>query len=157
MDAKLREEVWSRAQFRCEYCHMPQALDLAPFQIDHIIAEQHGSLTVSVNLALACLHCNKHKGPNISGLDPLTGLLTRLFDPRLDTWDGHFRWNGPERKAEERLLALVREAGADGPAGPRFAARSPNGLPDAAQSFCRRRCNCWSAWRASSKETCGFS
>ena len=43
------------------------------------------------NLALACHFCNRHKGPNLSGMDPTTGELTRLFNPRIDTWSQHFR------------------------------------------------------------------
>ncbi len=42
------------------------------------------------------MHCNRYKGPNVAGIDPLTSELTRLFHPRLDDWDLHFRWNGPE-------------------------------------------------------------
>jgi hypothetical protein len=38
------------------------------------------------NLALACHHCNLHKGPNLSGVDPLSGVMTRLFHPRLDDY-----------------------------------------------------------------------
>jgi len=34
------------------------------------------------------------KGPNIAGLDPLTGALTRLFHPRSDVWAEHFVWEG---------------------------------------------------------------
>jgi 5-methylcytosine-specific restriction endonuclease McrA len=41
-------------------------------QIDHIIARQHGSRTELDNLALACVHCNRFKGPNVAGLDPDT-------------------------------------------------------------------------------------
>jgi hypothetical protein len=47
------------------------------------------------NLALSCLHCNSHKGPNIAGLDSLTRKLTQLFHPRRHKWDRHFRWQGP--------------------------------------------------------------
>ncbi len=68
----------------------------APFQIDHVIAKQHGGSDQFENLAFACIHCNRHKGPNIAGLDPYTGELTRLFHPRNDDWNLHFRWNGPE-------------------------------------------------------------
>src|SRR5208282_2394935 len=65
-----------------------------PFHVDHIIARQHGGSTVLENLALACLHCNRHKGPNIAGTDPKTGELVRLFHPRMDEWNGHFEWTG---------------------------------------------------------------
>jgi hypothetical protein len=45
-------------------------------------------------LALACYHCNSHKGPNLTAFDPSTGSLVRLFHPRLDKWDEHFELNG---------------------------------------------------------------
>ena len=48
------------------------------------------------NLALACLHCNRHKGPNIAGRDVATGDLVRLFHPRQDRWSDHFAWSGAE-------------------------------------------------------------
>ena len=41
MNRELRERVWTRAGGCCEYCRMPQAFDLLPFELDHIIAEQH--------------------------------------------------------------------------------------------------------------------
>jgi hypothetical protein len=47
------------------------------------------------NLALACHEDNLHKGPNLTGIDPLTGKLTRLFHPRRHKWSWHFRWDGP--------------------------------------------------------------
>lgn len=95
MDRVLREEVWWRAASRCEYCQMPQSFIDAVHEVDHVIAEKHHGATTLENLALACFHCNNHKGPNIAGLDPATGQLTRLFHPREDLWDEHFRWNGP--------------------------------------------------------------
>jgi hypothetical protein len=60
----------------------------------HIVARQHGGGDDSGNLALACYHCNAHKGPNLSGLDPESGALVRLFHPRRDEWDEHFERNG---------------------------------------------------------------
>jgi hypothetical protein len=42
------KEVWCRAGSRCEYCHVSQAFYCVPFQIDHIIAEQHGGPTFTV-------------------------------------------------------------------------------------------------------------
>ena len=88
--------MWRRAGSRCEYCQFPSDHAEAPFQIDHIIARKHGGMTHPDNLALACYYCNSYKGPNISGIDPATGELARLFHPRLDTWSDHFRWNGPD-------------------------------------------------------------
>jgi len=58
MDQSLFGQVRKRAGNACEYCLMPQALYPVPFQIDHIVAQQHGGPSVAANLALACLHCN---------------------------------------------------------------------------------------------------
>ena len=82
MSPDLISYIWSRAGHRCEYCHLPSAGYPLPLQMDHIIARQHGGETDANNLALACVHCNRHKGPNIGGIDPATGSLTRLFHPR---------------------------------------------------------------------------
>ena len=46
------------------------------------------------NLCLACPHCNLHKGPNLTTLDPSTRKIVRLFNPREDAWDDHFRLKG---------------------------------------------------------------
>jgi hypothetical protein len=91
----LAKQVRDRAGNRCEYCGMPQEFERAPFQVEHIIADQHGGPTELPNLALACLRCNKHKGPNIAGVDPVTGRRVFLFHPRRQQWKRHFRWDGP--------------------------------------------------------------
>ena len=96
MNAVLIRLVWSRAGERCEYCHLPSALSPLRFHIDHIIPRQHGGRTESENLALACLHCNRHKGPNLAGVDPLTGNVAQLFHPRREAWSDHFEWHGTE-------------------------------------------------------------
>ena len=62
--------------------------------MDHIIAEQHSGPTVPSNLALACYACNHHKGPNLGGVDPRTGVKTWLFHPRRHKWSRHFLWDG---------------------------------------------------------------
>jgi hypothetical protein len=95
MNEALKQLVRDRAGNCCEYCRLPQALDVLPFQIDHIIAEQHHGPTVAENLAWSCLSDNLHKGPNLAGLDPETKVLTRLFHPRQDRWEAHFGWDGP--------------------------------------------------------------
>lgn len=92
MDAELRQLVWQRASSRCEYCHVSAKVSLLPFQIDHIIAEKHGGLTVADNLALSCERCNSYKGPNIAGY--LEGKHIPLFNPRTDQWLDHFAWDG---------------------------------------------------------------
>ncbi len=95
MDATLANQVRQRAGNRCEYCLLPQNAHVLTFPIDHIIALQHNGSTTLDNLALSCVRCNRHKGPNIAGISPQTGLLTRLFHPRTDRWLAHFQLSGP--------------------------------------------------------------
>ena len=91
MDTATRRLVRQRAGDCCEYCHLPQsAAPLATFHVDHIVARQHGGSDDPVNLALACYNCNSHKGPNLAGIDPESGLLVPLFNPRKDQWYDHF-------------------------------------------------------------------
>jgi 5-methylcytosine-specific restriction endonuclease McrA len=93
--AELDRRVRERAKGVCEYCRLPQADYPLPFDIDHIIAEQHRGKTQLNNLCQACPRCNRNKGPNISGIDDPTRKLTPLFNPRRDRWADHFAWRGP--------------------------------------------------------------
>ena len=95
MSRQLFQTVKERARQRCEYCLLSQAAFPLPFQIDHILAEKHGGETVESNLAFACTHCNRYKGPNIAGFDSETNQIARLFNPRTDIWEEHFRIDGP--------------------------------------------------------------
>ena len=94
MDRGTEHIVRLRAGGLCEYCRLPEAVAPVLFAIDHIIARQHRGQTVADNLAVACMECNLHKGPNIASLDPDSGRLTRLFNPRTDQWSRHFKWDG---------------------------------------------------------------
>jgi hypothetical protein len=54
-----------------------------------------------------------HKGPNLTGVDSLTGQVAPLFHPRNDRWSDHFVFNGPRiegisviGRATVRLLAM---------------------------------------------------
>ena len=91
MDAETRSYVRDRAGNRCEYCHIHQQHYIITFHVEHIVAQQHHGSNDESNLALACHVCNRYKGPNLAGMDPETGELTRLFNPRTDTWNQHFR------------------------------------------------------------------
>lgn len=81
MNRDLAQTVRERAGERCEYCLVPQSARQLRFQIGHIIAEQHGGETVLDNLALACPHCNRYKGPNIAGLGAVQTACTRISEP----------------------------------------------------------------------------
>ena len=60
---------------------MPQAASRVPFEIDHIRPRKHRGPRSQATLALSCVYCNVYKGPNLSGIDPATGKVTRLYHP----------------------------------------------------------------------------
>jgi hypothetical protein len=92
--AVLRRAVAERAQRRCEYCGVPDSATFLPHEPDHVIAIQHGGETTFENLAYACFECNRLKGPNLSSLDPDTRSVATLYNPRIERWIEHFRWDG---------------------------------------------------------------
>ncbi|MCC6298953.1 MAG: HNH endonuclease [Anaerolineales bacterium] len=98
VSSSLRRLVANRAEGRCEYCLMPQSASAYEHEPDHIIPIQHGGETKPDNLALACLRCNRRKGPNVGSFDPATGKLVAFYNPRVQKWDDHFRLNGAEIK-----------------------------------------------------------
>lgn len=113
--AALRQLVYERANWCCEYCLMPQAAVFISHQCDHVIAEKHGGLTDFDNLACSCALCNNRKGSDIASVDPETGQIVPLFNPRLEQWQRHFQLiDGliapltPVGRATVRLLQLNR-------------------------------------------------
>ena len=92
---ELRGHVRERADGRCEYCRVPETDTFMPHEADHIYAEKHGGETTADNLCLSCWMCNRHKGTDLTSLDPLTGDITPLFHPRNATWAEHFSLDGP--------------------------------------------------------------
>ncbi len=95
----MNAEVRLRACGRCEYCRFPESHAVIPFEVEHIIPLKHGGITELKNLALACFYCNRYKGPNVAGLVDPGMMVVRLFHPRVDSWDAHFVWAGPELRA----------------------------------------------------------
>ncbi len=113
IDDSTRRAVAERARGRCEYCLLSEEDSFHPHQIDHIISRKHGGDSDLSNLAFACMRCNLWKGSDIASLDPLTGDLVPLFNPRTQRWSDHFRINGPViepltpiGRATARLLRL---------------------------------------------------
>ena len=111
--AELCREVKSRAAGRCEYCRMHESLQGATFHVEHIVPRACGGTSISANLALACPACNLSKSDRVDGLDPVTNQRVRIFNPRIDDWSQHFRWDGfevvgqtPEGRATISLLDL---------------------------------------------------
>ncbi len=111
----LRRFVCNRAKGCCEYCLISETTAFLPHEIDHVIAEKHGGLTEAENLALSCTLCNKHKGSDIASIDPETGEVVPLYNPRRDKWHEHFQLSGaefmpltPKGRVTVRLLQLNR-------------------------------------------------
>lgn len=88
---ELRRQVIDRASDCCEYCLIHQEDAVARHQIDHVIAEKHGGPTTLENLALSCILCNLRKGTDLSSIDPDTGEVETLFNPRTQQWSEHFQ------------------------------------------------------------------
>lgn len=86
----LRRVVIERARHCCEYCWTPDDAVLVSHEVDHVIAERHKGRTELGNLAYACFRCNRLKGSDLSSIDPQTGNITRLYNPRTDRWNEHF-------------------------------------------------------------------
>lgn len=122
----LRRLVADRAWRVCEYCLVHEEDVYHGCEVDHICSLKHGGMTVAENLALACFHCNRHKGTDLGSVSERTGALVRLYNPRTDRWKEHFHWidsridpltdigevtarllefNHPERVAFRKLLA----------------------------------------------------
>lgn len=101
--AALRCEVIERAGNRCEYCRLPTEVAFYPHEVDHVIAEKHGGTTDMDNLAFACWRCNRHKGTDLTSLDPQTRRLSPLFNPQTQVWVEHFAYE------EERVVGMIPE------------------------------------------------
>jgi hypothetical protein len=92
--AELRRQVAIRADQLCEYCLLDESDTFFGCEVDHIISEKHGGLTIAENLAYAYLACNRNKGSDIGSILRPNGVLTRFFNPRVDSWFRHFALEG---------------------------------------------------------------
>lgn len=86
----LRRQVRERAKVHCEYCLLHEQYTLKIHEVDHVPAEKHGGTTTLDNLCLSCFDCNRHKGSDLSSVDPVTDEVVPLFHPRRDLWSEHF-------------------------------------------------------------------
>lgn len=110
--AALRRVVRARASERCEYCRLAEEDAFFPHEPDHVVALKHGGATDEANLALACIECNRHKGTDLASIDPDSGAIVALFNPRSDVWDDHFQALGgrvaPRSSVGRVTVALLR-------------------------------------------------
>jgi hypothetical protein len=91
---RTRQAVYARAG---GVCQLPEEFSpVARLQIEHILPIKHGGTSALANLAAACIDCNLRKGSNLTGIDPDSGQIVQLFNPRDQAWSEHFAWKGVE-------------------------------------------------------------
>ena len=93
MTEALRTSVRDRARDCCEYCCAQAEFSHDPFSVEHIIPFVKGGTDDLENLAWSCLGCNNYKYISTSAYDLVTAQMVPLFNPRIDVWSNHFRWN----------------------------------------------------------------
>ena len=71
---------------------MHEALQGATFHVEHIVPRSRGGDSSLGNLAWACPGCNLRKSNRVEAHDPETGQRVPFFNPRLNRWRDHFRW-----------------------------------------------------------------
>jgi hypothetical protein len=108
ISGQLRAEVARRANHCCEYCRIREDDGGFPHQVDHIVSRKHGGTSTVDNLALACVVCNRNKGSDVASIHPGTREVVRLFHPRRDRWNDHFRIQGEyiEPPTDEGLVTV---------------------------------------------------
>jgi hypothetical protein len=98
-----RQHIRERANCLCEYCHSSEEASASLFTFDHLLPRSLGGNDTKENLALACHRCNGRRYNFMDGLDPETGAVVSLFNPRLDNWCQHFIWSADG----QRILGIT--------------------------------------------------
>jgi hypothetical protein len=86
---QIKNQVALRANFRCEYCLLPDKVSFYNFHIDHIRSIKHGGDSQIDNLAYCCPECNSFKGTDVGSFKENDELI-RFYNPRKDEWQEHF-------------------------------------------------------------------
>lgn len=87
-----KQFVRQRANYLCEYCHSSERVSPSRFTMEHIVPQSLGGSDHTDNLALACRRCNERRYNFVEALDPRTGQMASLFNPRKQVWLEHFIW-----------------------------------------------------------------
>ena len=90
---KLKQRVFERAGYICEYCLALLAYSPQPFDAEHIIPLSKNGTDDFDNLACSCGGCNGIKYNKTHAPDPFDGILVPLFHPRQMQWHEHFSWS----------------------------------------------------------------
>jgi hypothetical protein len=86
---QIKNQIASRAGFKCEYCLLPDKVSFYNFHIDHIKSLKHGGSSDLDNLAYCCPECNHFKGSDVGSFWKDDELI-RFYNPRKDEWQEHF-------------------------------------------------------------------
>ena len=89
----VRQQVEQDAGNRCGYCLTERRYTAKILHVEHIIPIAAGGSSTIDNLWLACDLCNSYKGIATQAIDPVTGDLAPLFNPRTQKWSEHFQWS----------------------------------------------------------------
>lgn len=83
----------------CRSCQLPlwllsitEVVSGIPLTVEHILPKALGGIDDDENLWLSCRSCNERKGSVAEAIDPDTGALVPLFNPRTQNWNAHFVW-----------------------------------------------------------------
>ncbi|WP_437946418.1 HNH endonuclease [Sorangium sp. So ce296] len=96
----LRSRIEEADRRRCQYCLTSEANSGIPLTYDHITPISKGGPTSFENVCLACRPCNEFKAGATESVDPLTGEVVPLFNPRLHRWSDHFTWSVDATRVE---------------------------------------------------------
>jgi hypothetical protein len=92
-DLLLRNFVFLRAFYCCEYCRIPLDYSVQPFVLEHIYPTSKNGNNAENNLACSCGGCNGYKSDKTDAIDPVNGHKVKLFHPRNHLWNDHFNWD----------------------------------------------------------------
>jgi hypothetical protein len=96
----LRKQIIDNDKSRCFYCLTSEANSGIPMTYDHITPVSLGGNTTFENLCLACRSCNEYKSNLTESIDPLSGEIISLFNPRKQKWSEHFIWSADGTRVE---------------------------------------------------------
>lgn len=118
LTAAEKQIVAERAGGCCEYCRSQAKYSPDPFSTEHIVPRARGGTNQFDNLAFSCQGCNNRKYISTEAIDPVTGQLVPLYEPRKQRWNEQFVWNDdftfvlgatPTGRATVEKLQLNRE------------------------------------------------
>ncbi len=85
----IRRRIVQQARHRCGYCQTQDRVSGIPLTLEHIIPRVAGGGDEEENLWVSCRLCNELKGVQTEAIDPQTGRVTPLYNPRSQNWAEH--------------------------------------------------------------------